>query len=229
LAHYALALICSSDEDDRKQISPYWYTQAQQGHALTNVQSEWADTWISQQAKAEKHIFHLREAARLGNMSASFDLAEQFGDPAFFDTAADSVDVDPVRVAEVAEKLGRTKDAKRWLIVAAEAGDTYAMRVLIDEYEHDNLQQCWTWLHLAHLVGTDLTLDDHYAINEDGSDYDDDIGGPCFVGGTNGVTLDPLTTEQNVAALQVAHELLEKIRKVIKNPDGAAANLIRPE
>lgn len=213
LAHYALALICSSDEDDREQISPYWHTQAQQGRALTDVQRDWADAWTSQQTAAEKHLFHLREAARLGNVWALFDLAEQFGDPAFFDAAADSADVDPVRAAEIAEELGRAKDARHWLTVAAEAGNTYAMRVLIKEYDHENLRRCWTWLHLARLVGIDLTLDDYRAINEDGSDYDDDVGGPAYVGGVGGVQLDPLSTEQNVEALQVAHKLFEKIRR----------------
>lgn len=213
LAHYALALIYSSDEDDADRIRPYWHTQAQQGHTLTEVQKEWADAWTRHQAETEKHVFHLREASRLGNMSASLDLAEQFADPTFFETATDSADVDPVRVAEIAEKLGRMKDAKHWLTIAAKAGDAYAMRELIEEYEHGNLQQCWTWLYLAHLVGTDLTRDDHYAINEDGSPYDDDVGGPAYAGGTDGVRLVPLTAEQDAAALHAAHELFERIRQ----------------
>lgn len=56
------------------------------------------------------------------------------------------------------------------------------MRRLIEEFDHNDQLRCWTWLYLARLVGTDLTKDEHYAIHEDGSYYDD-VGGPTFVAG----------------------------------------------
>lgn len=53
------------------------------------------------------------------------------------------------------------------------------MLPLIEEHDHGGLLPCWTWVYLSRFVGTDLTRDAHYAINEDGSEYDDDVGGPA--------------------------------------------------
>ena len=79
----------------------------------------------------------------------------------------------PQAVAAIAKRLGRTADARHWLTLAAKSGDTDAMFQLIRRYDHGDLQRCWTWLYRAKLVGADLTRDAHYAVNEDGSDYDD--------------------------------------------------------
>lgn len=38
-------------------------------------------------------------------------------------------------------------------------------------------------------AGPDLTQSKHYAINEDSAEYDDDVGGPAFVAGDDGVEL----------------------------------------
>ncbi len=209
LAHYALALIHSpdNDEDDLGVGSSYWHSQAQMGHVITGVQKEWADAYVKQVAKAEKYAHHLREAARLGNGHASLDLAEQFNDPSFFKMAHGEIDEDPARVAQLAEGMGRKEDARHWLTIAAKAGDTDAMRKLIEEYDHENLLQCWTWVYLGQLFGTDLTQDNHYGIHEDGSPYDDDVGGTIYVGGEDGVELTPLSAEQDATARRAAEEL----------------------
>ncbi len=54
----------------------------------------------------------------------------------------------------------RHGDAKKWFTVAAEAGDTEAMRQLIEEYDQRDLVRCWTWVYLAKL------MDEHYAITD---------------------------------------------------------------
>ena len=105
------------------------------------------------------------------------------------------VGADPSAVAEIAERLGRVADAKHWLTVAAESGDTRAMLRLIEEYDQGDLARSWTWVYLSRLVGTDLSKDDHYAINEDGSEYDDDVGGPAYAAGRDGVDLESLSAE----------------------------------
>ena len=51
------------------------------------------------------------------------------------------------------------------------------------KFDDFDLQQKWTWVYLAQLMGTDLTVSDHYAIHEDGSMYYDDVGGPMYVDG----------------------------------------------
>lgn len=214
-AHYALALIHAPDDEDTDQEagSSYWHSQAQQGRVLTGVEKEWVDAHATRLTQAEKHARHLREAGRLGNQYALLDLAERFGDPSFFEQPRHDVGADPSAVAEIAERLGRVADAKHWLTVAAESGDTDAMLHLIEEHDQGDLARCWTWVYLSRLVGTDLTKDAHYAINEDGSEYDDDVGGPAYVAGRDGINLDPLSAEQDAAARNAAQDLFEQIRR----------------
>lgn len=222
-AHYALALILAPDEDDTDHVggSSYWHSQAQQGLVLSGVKKEWADAYAAQLEKADRYAFHLREAGRLGDQHALLDLAERFGDPSFFEQLHCDVDAAPSAVAEIAERLGRVTDAKRWLTVAAEGGDTDAMLRLIAEYDRSDLVQCWIWVHLSRLVGNDLSEDAHYAIHEDGSDYDDEVGGPAYVEGRDSVNLDPLDPEQNTAAKSAAQDLFDQIQQA------AAAELRR--
>lgn len=211
-AHYALALINAPDEaDEGHEIgSEYWYAQAQQGRSLSGVEKEWADAHATRLATVAKYVHHLRSAARLGQQDALLDLANQFDDPAFFEQVEPHVNSDPALVAEIAERLGRKEDAKQWLTAAAESGDIEAMRQLIEDYDHDDLQRCWTWVYYAELVGADLTKDEHYAIHEDGSEYDDDVGGTAFVAGRDGVELDPLGMEHDASARRAAQEFFKK-------------------
>ncbi len=213
LAHYALALIHAPEEDEERKVGrDYWHSQAQQGRLLTGVEKEWADEYATNLARSEKSARHLREAARLGQQDALLDLADRFDDPAFFEQAAPHSNVDPTVVAEIAQRLGRYGDAKKWLTIAAEAGDTEAMRQLIEEYDQRDLVRCWTWVYFAKLMDLDLTMDAHYAINEDGSPYDDDVGGAAFVGGRDGVVIDPISAEQDAAARHAAQQLMGRIR-----------------
>ena len=216
LAHYALSLIHAPDDDedtDQGAGSPYWHTQEQQGRVLTGVEKEWADAHAARLAQEDKYARHLREAGRLGNQHALLDLAGRFGDPSFFEWPLHDVGADPSAVAEIAERLGRVADAKHWLTVATESGDTDAMLRLIEEHDQGNLARCWTWVYLSQLVGTDLSKDEHYAINEDGSEYDDDVGGPAYAAGRDGVDLDPLSAEQDAAARDAARDLFEQIER----------------
>lgn len=216
LAHNALSLIHAPDDDedtDQGAESPYWHTQEQQGRVLTGVEKEWAIAHAARLAQEDKYACHLREAGRLGNQHALLDLAERLGDPSFFERPLHDVGADPSAVAEIAERLGRVADAKHWLTVAAESGDTDAMLRLIEEHDQGNLARCWTWVYLSQLVGTDLSKDEHYAINEDGSEYDDDVGGPAYAAGRDGVDLDPLSAEQDAAARDAARDLFEQIQR----------------
>ena len=212
LAHYALALIYApGDEDAQAPGSPYWYSQGQQGRVLAGVQKEWAEAYESHLVRAEKYVHHLKEAGRLGHQDALLALAERFDDPSFFDQPRHDVNADPAEMAAIAERMGLTSDAKYWLTLAAESGDTDAMLQLIEKHDQGDLQQCWTWVFLSQLVGTDLTRDAHYAINENGSDYDDDVGGPAFVAGRSGIHLEPLSAEQEAISRLAAQNLFEQI------------------
>lgn len=216
-AHYALALIyASTDEDfDSPGVGgDYWYKQAQEGRVLTGVEKEWADAHATRLDQEEKSLHHLREAAKLGHQAALIDLADRFDDPTFFEQTTTSVNAHPARIAEIAQRMGRTKDVKKWLTSAANLGDTDAMRQLIDEYDYDNLQQCWTWVYLAELLGRDLTKDEYVAIHEDGSPYDDDVGGAVFADGRDGVELAPISEQQEMEARRIATEIYAKIQRM---------------
>ena len=86
------------------------------------------------------------------------------------------------------------------------------MRRLIEEFDHGDPVRCWAWLYLAEMLGSDLTKDEYYAINEDGSPYDDDVGGPMFVDGCDGIRLEPISAEQQATARQNAVEMFRVIR-----------------
>ena len=217
LAHYALALISApDDEDDPDSESSYWYTQGLKGRILTGVEKEWAEAYESHVVQAEKYSHHLREAGRLGHQGALLDLAERFDDPLFFEQPRLDVDADPMAVADIAERMGHKADARHWLTLAAESGNTDAMLTLIEEYDHSDLQRSWQWVYLSKLVGTDLTRDTYYAVNEDGSNYDDDVGGPAYVAGGNGVDLKPLDRDQDETARLAAQKLFEQIERTTR-------------
>lgn len=215
-AHYALALIHAPSEDPYDEPSTgseYWYNEERKGRVLAGVEKEWADQYAIQLSRSDRYGHHLRTAGELGHAAALFEMAEQFGDPAFFERSIiPPSDIDPAHIADVAEDLGRRKDAWRWRTEAAKQGDTEAMRELIEGYDHLNPQQCWTWFYLAELLGTDLTKDEYRAINEDGSPYDDDVGGPAFVGGRGGVELKPINSELDAAARRDATTLYQEIQ-----------------
>jgi hypothetical protein len=215
-AHYALALIYAPSDDpydEPSSGSDYWYNEERNGRVLTGVEKEWADEYAAMQTRSEKYEHHLRAAGALDHEAALLEMAEGFGDPAFFERLGGfSASINAAHAADVAEHLGRRKDAWRWRTTAAQQGDTEAMRELIEGYDRLNLQQCWTWFYLAELLGTDLAEDEYRAINEDGSDYDDDVGGPAYVGGRGGVELEPIDADQEAAARRAAATLYQAIK-----------------
>lgn len=214
-AHYALALIHALPDDTYDEPSAgsdYWYNEERNGRVLVGVEKEWADQYAATLNRAAKYEHHLRAAGALGHEAALLEMGERFGDPAFFEQSPNlSSGIDAAHAADVAEHLGRRKDAWQWRTEAAKQGDTEAMRELIEGYDRLDLERCWTWFYLAELLGTDLSEDEYEAINEDGSPYDDDVGGPAFVGGRGGVELEPIDSEQDTAARQAAATLYQAI------------------
>lgn len=103
------------------------------------MEKEWAEAHEARLAQVEKYSRRLREASRLGNQDALLDLADRFDDPSFFEQPRHGVDADSAAIAAIAERMGRTSDAKHWQTLAAESGDTDAMLQLIEEYDHADL------------------------------------------------------------------------------------------
>jgi hypothetical protein len=216
-AHYALALIYAPSDDpydEPSSGSDYWYNEARNGRVLTGVEKEWADEYAAMQTRSEKYEHHLRAAGALGHEAALLEMAEIFGDPAFFEQLGEfSASIDAAYAADVAEHIGRRKDAWRWRTIAAQKGDTEAMRELIEGYDRLNLRQCWTWFYLAELLGADLSADEYEAIHENGSRYDDDVGGGMFIDGRGGIELEPLDPEEDAIARRAAAMLYQAIEE----------------
>lgn len=214
-AHYALALIYAPSDDpydEPSSGSDYWYNEERNGRVLTGIEKEWADEYAAMLVRSDKYEHHLRAAGTLDHEAALLEMAERFGDPAFFERPTNAyANIDAAHAADVANRLGRRKDAWRWRTIAAQQGDTEAMRELIEGYDRLNLQQCWTWFYLAELLGTDLSADEYEAIHENGSRYDDDVGGPMFVDGRGGVELEALDADQDAAARRAAATLFQAI------------------
>lgn len=206
-AIYCLALYYEDSSDDDQVGSDYWYNQMQAGRQLSDIERTWALEYKEQLANGGRYEYHLRKAAALGCDLALLDLAEKFNESSFFEGDYRNVAADPMSIAEIAQNLGRSQDQHHWLTIAAERGNTHAMRELIEGFDSKDLVRCWTWIYFSQLIGEDLTKDRHYAIHENGSSYDDDVGGPMYVDGTDGIDLEPLESGQNVIAKFVAKGL----------------------
>lgn len=52
---------------------------------------------------------------------------------------------------------------------------------------------------------------------------DDDVGGPAYVAGRDGVALDPLSAQQDAAAKEAAQDLFERIQQAAAAEPGGSA------
>lgn len=214
-AHYALALILKTEEG-MPVGSSYWHDRHVQGDQLSGVQLEWANAHRAAEEQEATRLRHLREAARLRHPDACVDAAEEFEDPAFLKTIGRAAVRDPARASEVAAELGQFEPAGNWCAIAAQGGDIEAVRQMIELFDRDDLLRRWTWLHFARLLGTDLTQDDYRLINEDGSAYDDDVGGPGFPVGVDGIDLPELDKQQDALARRSADAMVERMQKRVR-------------
>lgn len=159
----------------------------------------------------EKYRYHLFAAARDGDIRALTQAAERYGNPAILERDPDE-SMDPTSMAEFAAEHGDMAKLKYWLTISAEEGDIHAMQELISTHEQTP-EQAWVWMHLSRLLGHDLSKNHYFAINDDGSLWDEDIGGPAHVGGEGGIHLPPLSENADVIAYRIATELRDRIRE----------------
>ena len=241
-AHLALGLLIESgarmnggphedaDEDDEymdglpdSHAGLYWYECRQKGEVLTGIELEWAQDYaelIQQRAVAslERAVRgssardHFNAAAALGQHDALLLMADRYGDSRFFDLQEPQVRADPVWIADLAQRVGRYEWAPAWLTVAAERGDMRALRELMESWHADDPLKVWTWFHFAKLLGRDLSEGNYRAIHENGSDYDDDVGGPLFVDGVDGVELPEAAESVRQEALRAAQALAARLQ-----------------
>ncbi|MGA7437849.1 MAG: hypothetical protein WBW32_06930 [Luteibacter sp.] len=156
-----------------------------------------------------KHRHHLLASARGGDIRALMETAERYGDPAVLERAPSS-ETNPMTMVEIAGEHGDGAKVRYWLTVAAQEGNFDAMRELILDHDEPD-EQAWVWMHLSRLLDYDLSQDRYEAINEDGTPYDDDVGGPAYVGGDEGIDLNPLPRGADAVARNTAELLFVRI------------------
>lgn len=218
------------DEDDEgmddvpdSRAGLYWYERQQKGQVLTGAELEWAEGYaerVQQRAAASRERAvrsgsardHFNAAAALGQHDALLLLADRYGDDRFFDLQVPQVRADPVWVADLAQRVGRYEWAPAWLALAAERGDMRAMRELMESWHANDPLKVWTWFQYAKLLGKDLTQGDYRAIHENGSSYDDDVGGPMYVDGTDGVELPAVDESVRQEAQRAAQSLFARMQ-----------------
>ena len=188
----------------------HWYRQQLAGPFLLGaIEKEWAGEYAAALVQFDKYRQHLAAAARLGRSEAALEWAELTGEEADFRhalslaSAAEATDL-----FDLADQFGAGSRVLPLLRVAAHAGDVEAMRRLAEDGEPDPVE-AWTWVHLADLCGTDLTL--MRAVYEDGSPADDDVPGNIFAVG--GIDVPDISAEQHTIARQQAARRFEAMRK----------------
>lgn len=208
-AHYAIAKLLEGDAE-------YYGDEADRLRRSIKRQGTWTAPFVSFNEVninglllEEKYRHHLFEAARAGHVLAAMDSARFYADPALLN-ASPTDDVDPLIAADLAAEYGDHEKLKYWLTVAAEQGDVGAMRELIMSRAESN-EQAWVWIYLSKLLGGDLEQDHFVAINDDGTLWDDDVGGPAQLGGHQGIQLPKLNAEVDHQARLKAEELLRRI------------------
>lgn len=210
VAHLAIANLLESEvmlfgDDDVERMR----RQVKRDGTWTSPFVSFTDVEANVLRVYEKHRHHLLAAARGGDIRALLETAERYGDPAILEQPP-SHDMDPMSMVEIAGEHGDGEKVRYWLTVAAQEGNIGAMRELILDPDEPN-EQAWVWMYLSRLLGDDLSQDRYEAINENGTPYDDDIGGPAYVGGDEGIDLDPLPSDADAAARQTAGQLLARI------------------
>ncbi len=209
VAHLAIAKLLESevmlfgDEEERLR------RQVKREGMWTSPFVSFADVEANGLRVYEKHRHHLLASARGGDIRALMETAERYGDPAVLERPP-SDEMDPMSMVEIAGEHGDREKVRYWLTVAAQEGDIGAMRELILDHDEPN-KQAWVWMHLSRLLERDLSRDRYEAINEDGTPYDDDIGGPAYVGGDEGIDLNPLPSGADAAARRTAGQLFARI------------------
>lgn len=210
-AHLALAQLDEEfpqEEFEGINDGVYWFQQQQSGRVLSGVELEWAETYRRKQDGRISREFHLGRAAALGNVEAALRQAEeQPGNETFELAARLAGGMHAARLGSLAMSIGRDADARKWLRVAAQQGDTNAMKILASELEPD-LNDAWTWVHLAKLLGVNVMA--YHAVGENGMEADADEAGPLYAAG--GFELERLSEDDEKAAKQRAQELYKAIR-----------------
>jgi len=210
LAAYAMArLLSNAMEDDEAPKGAYWYQQMKAGQALKPHEQEFATEyaeWLDVRAGYERY---LTMAAKKGVADACIDAALLFDDPVWLSECDPRLLLAPMTALEALDHHGRRDLASQACRRAALGGNPEAIELMIAEYDAGSAVRAWGWIYFAEAC--DIELDGleprAYAVHEDGSSYDDDIGGPMYAVEDDGLRPAPLESSDDAHARDLAARL----------------------
>lgn len=221
-AHYAIARLLEAEAD----TYPAEEERTKRHYRREGV---WTSPFVSfddvatEPLRAEyKYRHHLFEAARACDLRALLESAERFSDPAILNHAP-SEGIDPMSMVHLASEHEDDARLRFWLAAAASGGDVDAMRELIVGHD-EPIEQAWVWMHLSRLLDQDLSRDHYELVHENADRYDDDLGGPGYVVGDDGIELEPLDASANAVALREAERLMSLLIERDINSDSNSGN-----
>ncbi|MCZ8064169.1 hypothetical protein [Silanimonas sp.] len=213
IAAYALArLLSSAMDDDEEPRSSYWYQQMKAGQALKPHEqacaTEYAE-WLEVRSRYERY---LTMAAKGRVADACIDAALLFDDPEWLAECDPELLLAPMTALEALDHHGRHDLASKACRRAALGGDPEAIELMIAEYDAGSAVRAWGWIYFAEARHIQLEgLEPRaYAVHENGSIYDDDIGGPMYAVEDEGLRPDPLEPSEDAQAREFAARLVEE-------------------
>jgi hypothetical protein len=210
LAAYAMARLLSNamDEDDAPKGS-HWHQQMKAGQPLNAMEQEFATEyveWLEARASYERY---LTTAARGKIADACVEAAYRFDDPTWLQDCDPWKLFAPLAALVVFDHHGRRDLSFEACRRAALCGDSEAIELMLAEYDAESAIHAQGWIYFAEAQGIELEdLEPRaYAIHEDGSRYDDDIGGPIYAVEDRGLRPAPLEPKEDAQARNYAAAL----------------------
>ncbi len=215
--------------------NPYLYEESLKGRVLNATEQLMVDNYLLKKPRYQLYEKHLKSAAESGVRQAALEYGLVFDRPDFIAMAERlKGDVDALAMANAVT----TPEAKRiWLRKAAETGslraleelafqgdpwaedsyaahaDTYWLRLAAERaLGNDDSVRAWTWQYVSLKNNCDLTLSTLAARHSEGTSageiYDDDVGGPIYVDGDEGLKLPDMSPSDHKRAKSKARDIL---------------------
>jgi hypothetical protein len=210
LAAYAMALLLKNEIDaEEEPHGAYWLRQQHAGVVLGDAERQWAEEHATRELLRKHHEHYLTTAAKGGNPEACIDAALHFNDPGYMRGCDPRKLMDPLFHIDDLEDLGHSDFAEAACRMAALQGSSDAITRMIGCYAAANQVEAWAWVYFAEsraieLRGLDASA---YAIHEDGTLYDDEVGGPMYALENEGLRPAPLEPSDDALARDLAARL----------------------
>lgn len=213
IAAYAVArLLSNAMEDDEAPRGGYWYQQMKAGQPLKPHEQEFATEYAEWMEARSRYERYLTMAAKGKVADACIDAALLFDDPVWLNDCDPRLLLAPMTALEALDHHGRSDLASQACRRAALGGNPSAIERMLAVYDAGSAVRVWGWIYFAE--ARDIELDGleprAYAVHENGSSYDDDIGGPMYAVEDEGLRPAPLEPSEDAQARAIAARLVEE-------------------